>query len=192
MNPYPNMQPQPTQQLEKTCSKKKDCNNEALICAGKDCRKLICRECYETGVLLRNKISLGLPDELAACTLACHKKAMKKTANPQGTSDNAATDNSGGDRLPWDSDTRNKEYQGSSEATLLDWLKTPGEYSNWRGNAQGKTKKDIQQSIADKLNREGRDNHGIDRRRDQKRVGNKIQAIETKFQQTLSFMEQTG
>jgi len=96
--------------------------------------------------------------------------------------------------LPWDCDTHNKEYLlGSSEAYLLDWLKTPGYYAKWRGNPQGTTKKAIQQTIADRLNKDGIEKEGgIIRGRDEKKVGNKIQAIEIKFQATLSFMEQTG
>ena len=185
-----NMQ-QPTQQTEHKCSKKKQCNNEALVCAGKDCLKTICRKCYE-GVLDRNKISRddALPGELVACTLTCHKKIMKASSNPQILDKDAEM----GERLPWDCDTRNKAYLGSSEAYyLLDWLKTPGYYAQWRGNPQGNTKKAIQHTIADRLNKDGMEKEGgVIRGRDEKKVGNKIQAIEIKFQATLSFMEQTG
>jgi hypothetical protein len=116
-------------------------------------------------------------------------KPSSSTTNPR-TGDQ---DDNSAERMPWDSDTHDKEYIGSSEATLLDWLKTPGNYAHWRGNAQGVTKKEIQQKIADRLNKDGIEKHGgINRGRDQKKVGNKIDRIEIKFLAALSFMEQTG
>ncbi len=114
------------------CSKKKSCPNVGIACALRGCQKLICMGCYHN-VLQRKKIDLteALPNNEVACTLGCHKKASKV----------AAADPS---RISWDDDTPDGKYEGSSEALLLDWLKTPGNYAKWRGNNRGITKGAIQ------------------------------------------------
>jgi hypothetical protein len=94
-------------------------------------------------------------------------------------------------RLSWDDDTADGSFAMSSEAMLLDWLKTPGNYQTWRGNDRGITKLAIQQEIANSINAEGL-RQNINRQRTEKQVGAKIAHMEQKFRSTLSFMECTG
>jgi hypothetical protein len=123
-------------------------------------------------------ISTSFPNNAVACTLGCYRKSLKE----------AATDPA---RLAWDDDTAEGLFPMSSEAMLLDWLKTPGNYANWRGNDRGITKLSIQQQIADSINAEGL-KQNINRQRTEKQVGAKIVHLEQKFRSTLSFMENTG
>ena len=162
------------------CTKKKACSNTGIPCSIRSCQKLICAECYLSLVLQRNKLdeSDALPNDDVACTLGCHRKALKI----------AAADPS---RICWDDDTPNGTYEGSSEALLLDWLKTPGNYAHWRGNNRGITKQTIQLQVANMINSNGL-KMGINRQRNEKQVGSKISYMEGKFRETLSFMENTG
>ena len=178
---------------ENVCSKKKGCDNEALVCAAAGCSKLVCRSCYEVAVVTKNKIPLeeALPEELVACTLKCHRKALKAGTSDQsviGISDPSDSNQ----RIPWDTDTANKKYEGSSDALLLDWLKAHGNYARWRGNKRGISKREIQKDIADMINKDGLDNHNINRNRTEAQVASKIRYIEMQFRKTVSFMEHTG
>ena len=178
----------PIPQQSMLCSKTKGCGNEGLVCAGSGCVKVICRNCYEVAVLTKNKIKLedALPDELAVCTVRCHKKATKAGINNAillpSSCDNGGT--TGDQRIPWDNDTETGEYDGSSEAMLLDWLKIPGNFAHWKGNERGISKREIQMELAEMLNREGQRMHIIARDRDKKQVGAKIRYVCRKFQDT--------
>lgn len=114
-----------------------------------------------------------------ACTKKCHEIAVKLLTNGEPA------------RIPWDTDTPNGEYEGSSEAILIDWLKTHGNYSRWRGNKEGLSKQKIQLEIAEKLNNDGI-KKGILRHRTDKQVGAKIQQIERNYRETLLWTNQTG
>jgi hypothetical protein len=85
--------------------------------------KFICDGCFRSILLTRHvEVSASFPaKDAVACTLGCYKKAVK-----EGASDPS--------RLSWDNDTADGSFAMSSEATLLDWLKTPGNYQTWRGN----------------------------------------------------------
>ena len=101
------------------CTKRKQCKNVGINCAQRGCNKFLCVPCYHD-VLERNKIDVSeaLPNNAVACTVVCHRKA-KKVVDADSS------------RISWDDDTPDGKYEGSSEALLLDWLKIPGNYSNW-------------------------------------------------------------
>jgi len=106
----------------------------------------------------KNKIPLenGLPDELAACTVKCHKKALKGDSNNAAATTADETDpQSWHRRTSWDNDTPTGGYEGSSEAMLYDWLKQPGQFAFWKGNLQGVSKNHIQASVAKQINEKG-------------------------------------
>jgi hypothetical protein len=177
------------------CGKTKGCKNEGYVCAASGCVKTVCRNCYEVSVLTKNKIPLdnGLPDELAACTVKCHKKALKDSINSNQASD--ATEQ-WHQRSSWDLDTPNGEYQGSSEEALLydSWLKVPGNFAFWKGNEeQGISKTRIQHTFAKQINDEGLRLFGPPiRTRTAIEVGGKITYIISKFLKTFNWSHQTG
>ena len=144
------------QQNQEQCSKTKGCTNVGYVCAAHGCNRLICRTCYEL-VLSKHNIldDDSLPEELAACTLKCHRKALRKAAQTITNNERNSSDRTEPQRCSWDKDTCNGEYEGSSEAMLLDWFKVPGNFAQWRGNTQGISKKDIQQQLADSINLAG-------------------------------------
>ena len=168
------------------CAKKASCTNPGIVCASRGCQKVICEACY-LGVLQRKNTAASslvpLPKDQngnvqVACTKKCHLEAQKIV-----TADHL--------RLAWDDDTPNGEYEGSSEALLIDWLKTPGKYADWRGNNHGITKQTFNQEIADMINSDGLQK-GIVCNRSVSSVGNKIAQIEQKFCETLAWKEDTG
>ena len=195
----PQPQPAPIQQNQPPppppqCTKTKACTNEGYVCAAHGCTKVVCRSCYKE-VLNKNKIRLddALPEELAACTVKCHRKAVKSGAQQPAVRPNGSSGDTNRQYTSWDTDTCNGEYEGSSEALLLDcWLKTPGNFAKWRGNKRGLTaKKEIQQEIADYINEAAR-RRGINRHRTESKVGDKIHSFQTKFRETLNWINQTG
>ncbi len=103
--------------------------------------------------------------EVVYCTLKCLRKALKQQ-HARNTANSVQ-------RLAWDTDTPDGKYEGSSEAMLLDWLKTPSNYSFWKGNSIGTSKSEIQTKLANTINAEGM-KLGIDRKRDGPSVGSKI------------------
>jgi hypothetical protein len=140
---------------------------------------MMCKPCFQTLLQAHHvQLSTSFPENSVACKLACYRKFLK-----DGAAD--AT------RMSWDDDTPDGAFPMSSEAMLLDWLKTPGNYANWRGNDCGITKIAIQQEIADIINEEGL-KHNINRQRTEKTVGHKITHMEAKFRSTLAFMQNTG
>ena len=86
---------------------------------------------------------------------------------------NAQKDSSREGRSAWDTDTPTREYANSSEAMLIDWLLVHGNYSKWKGNSNGISKRDIQKDIADVLNKKGLE-MGIQRDRTSDQIGAKI------------------
>lgn len=148
---------------------------------------MICRPCYEK-LLIRYKVeeATWLPDELVACTLKCHKSAIAPEP------DEAAASKRHGRGDSWDTDGKDGSFERSSEAILIDWLRTPGNYDRWRGNDYGQTKVAIQQSVADLINEAGMREFQIDRERTAKGVGSKIQYMEYLFRKCFSFINDTG
>jgi len=169
-----------------TCNKTNGCTNAGVECAAQKCSKVVCQECYVTKVLLKNKLTIhdALPrtangDLRVACTKKCHEVLKKTLASGDPV------------RVAWDTDTPNGDFEGSSEAILLDWLKVHGNYSRWRGNREGISKQRIQQELADTINLDGI-SKGVPRNRTEKQVGAKIQQIERKYRETLSWKNHTG
>ena len=93
-------------------------------------------------------------------------------------------------RRAWDTDTPTREYTNSSEAMLIDWLLVHGNYSKWKGNDSGISKRDIQKDIADIINKKGNE-MGIQRGRTTDQVGAKIAWIASKFHETKQWIENT-
>ena len=112
-----------------------------------------------------------------ACTKKCYQHAQKES--------------SGEGRRAWDTDTPTREYTNSSEAMLIDWLLVHGNYSKWKGNNSGISKREIQKDIADVINKKGME-MGIQRERTPDQIGAKIAWCETKFRETKQWIENTG
>ena len=69
----------------------------------------------------------------------------------------------------------------------LEWVRTPGNYSSYRGNKFGRSKSQIQKEIAEKINAAGAA-MGLDRQRDKRQVNNKIRYIERKFKEVYEWV----
>lgn len=159
---------------------RRGCTNTASAqCASLLCSNWICDTCYEERVLQK----FGLPalpvqnNPQVACTKKCYLNAQK--------------DNSRDGRRAWDTDTPTREYPNSSEAMLVDWLVVHGNYSKWKGNNNGISKREIQKEIANKLNKKGLE-MGIQRERTSDQIGSKIAWCESKFRETKQWIENTG
>ena len=167
--------------------KRKTCKNEGRPCSVDPCGKFICATCYHQLVLSKflknNPDNEEVPEDIVYCTLKCLRKALKQ----QQARNNANSVQ----RLAWDTDTPDGKYEGSSEAMLLDWLKTPSNYSFWKGNNIGTSKSEIQMKLSNTINAEGM-KLGIDRKRDGPSVGSKLRNFEKLYRETKSFMENTG
>ena len=149
-------------------------------CAATNCEKWICINCYESRVLQKYDLcALPCPDDIetVACTKRCYQTALKYL--------------SGKGRRTWDTDTPRGSYEDSSEAMLIDWMLVHGNYERWRGNNSGITKRQIQQGIADRLNKRGEELK-VYRGRTEEQVGSKIAYMESKYRSTKNWIENTG
>ena len=96
-----------------------------------------------------------------------------------------------GARMSWETDSPDGTFEKSSTAWLLEWVRTPGNYSSYRGNKFGRSKSQIQKEIAEKINAAGAA-MGLDRQRDERQVDNKIRYIERKFKEVYEWVNNTG
>jgi len=171
--------------------KRKGCKNVAMPCAYKACKNSICHSCYNKLIVEKHKLPTEeqLPEELVACTMRCHKRAVAPS-----TSSGGMPSKKGGRGVgPWDADTPNNTFKGSSEALLIEWLSAHGNYAKWRGNDLGITKTAIQTEIAKMINEYGKKHFQMRRERTEKTVGAKIQHLEKLYRDTsIGWIGATG
>jgi hypothetical protein len=107
---------------------------------------------------------------VVVCTKMCYKKAEKAR--------------NGAAALLWNKDGRNgPDDPINSEAILIQWLVTPGNYSRYRGkNNSGKTKIQYADEIAKKIT-----DAGVRVKRDKEKVKAKISHIENCFRSAHDF-----
>jgi hypothetical protein len=151
------------------------------MCVAEGCGKRIHFCCYETTVLAKHRkepLDNDVPEEerdvcLVVCTKKCYEKAEKAR-------NGAAT----GTALLWSKDGRQGPNDPmNSEAILIQWLATPGNYSRYKGkNNYGKKKIQFADDIAKRIN-----DAGVRVKRDKERVKAKIEHIESSFKSAHDF-----
>jgi len=159
-------------QLESSSCNKRGCkvqNEPILNCAGQ-CGKSFHLSCFR-GLHGSKEWFGNVQAGVVLCTKKCYEND-KKLSMAQ--------------RKPgWQTDgAEGVEDPKCSERILLDWLLTPGNYSNlWRGkDNKGANKKQVAGAIADLINKSG-----VVVERDAKQVMNKIQHIERQFREAYDF-----
>ena len=104
-------------------------------CRNEGCNKVMHYACYQGSVLVKHALApLPLQGYAIACTKRCYSKIIKEVKKKQ-QSGNA-------ERLLWHQDGKDgPDDPKTSQAILVDWLTTPGNYSKYRGtNNHGKKK----------------------------------------------------
>ena len=127
------------QQSDDRCSRRgcpKDHDNSDLgKCNAQGCGRSMHVTCCEQVVYEKNKLSLLLDDDeetLLVCTKKCYDKVKKKI-------DEERNDNS---RILWNKDGRlGPDDPNNSEAILIKWLTTPGNYIKFRGKGNNGMRK---------------------------------------------------
>ena len=137
-------------------------------CPGKDCRRYLHHSCFlktHGNKLWAQEIASGV-----VCTKKCFDSIQASISKKKPT---------------WNTDGANgAEDPQSSERILLDWLLTPGNYTNkWKGkDNKGVSKKQTAATIARMMNEAG-----VKVERDGKQVLNKIQHLERQFRDAYDF-----
>jgi hypothetical protein len=150
-------------------------------CNALECKNLIhwqcCDDIYKTknAIVLLDKSGLRIP----FCKLGCHSKILSNLNKKlKGTTRGWRTDSPKGP----------DDFGGSSEAILLHWLLSEGNYARYRGHKNGgKSKVQFHKELAEKMNAA---NVQVTRNSDQ--VGNKIQMFEEKFRVAFKWANETG
>lgn len=142
-------------------------NETVYRCPGSKCDKSLHLSCFRT--LHGNKEWSQFVKAGIVCTKKCHN-AIKSSIGRKPT---------------WSTDgAEGPDDPQSSERLLLDWILTPGNYTNkWRGkDNKGVNKKQVAAMIADLINKAG-----VVVERDAKQVTNKIQHLERQFRDAYDF-----
>ena len=165
-----------------------------LPCANQACNKamhLVCCQKFVFGVHSLQPLISPVPGSHA---ITCTKKCYFKVAKNQNTTSSTRTvpthlavsnntvpthlaipDNT---RLPWNRDGQNgPQDPNHSEAILIDWLTTPGNYEKYRGSGNGGRRKiHFATMISSKIK-----DAGVRKPRTPKDVQNKIEYVEKCF-----------
>jgi hypothetical protein len=157
------------------CKVDKSDNRPVFKCSAHDCPKMGHRLCFSR-VLDNLKLQpIEIDDDVKyACTKKCYnglKALITGTSRAVWTKD--------GPTGPSDST--------NSESVLLDWMTTEGNFRDYRGNKQGKTKVHYCTAIAARILAEG-----ITAVRTPKNIMDKISAIEDSFKKAHEWTLNTG
>ena len=167
---------------QQPCCYKKKCKGGAdsvvFICSQPRCRVAVCTQC-SAAIIEKYKLPGLPPPHKVVCTKTCYVVTLKYVNK-----------NAQIERKPWDSDTPDLSFEGSSQAKLIEWMCAPGNYSRWKGNKHGVSKQEIQKQIAETLNREGLE-MGIERNRTDEQVGNRIEYLQSRFKETFDWAHGT-
>ena len=147
-------------------------------CSSPDCNKQVHETCHERIIAKHSLEILQDPhskETLLVCSKTCYNKVEKKLINQPS-------------RLPWSMDgPRGTEDSINSEAIMLDWLLTEGNYARFRGNNDGTRK----QAIGKELSLLFKDK-GIKVERSPQAVVKKIQSMESQFSVAHDWVNNTG
>jgi hypothetical protein len=144
---------------------------QTYTCGGCGKKKLH-YSCFKKHVLEKYDLPPFSGDHAVACTKKCHQKLSSGGSNDPR-------------KLPWSKDGKNgPDDPNNSEAILLTWLMTPGNYSRYRGGRgnAGTRKTQFAEDIARKINQQG-----VRRERTGKQVLDKITHIEDSFRSAHDF-----
>ena len=134
-------------------------NDLLKVCSAPDCLKCIHVPCFEMYLGQRHLFKL-LPGEVV-CTMACYNRLVLVT------------------KLTWTNDGKDgKDDPNTSEAILLQWMLTEGNYGmKWRGKRnRGVTKKQLADNIARLINYKG-----VQLKRNGAQIQSKIEHMEKQF-----------
>jgi hypothetical protein len=176
--PAPPVVPAPQEATK--CSVRGCCLNSTSAplfhCASSSCKKRVHDVCYRGLIGVKFKLDLLLDgeEELRVCTKKCYNLVQKSV--------------SGSERILWTKDGPGGPMDSvNSKSLLIDWMTTGSNFSQFRGNNEGKIKLAICEEIIAVLKEKK-----IVVERPAKQILDKITAIEKSFKTAHDWINHTG